>query len=124
MFLMVSDASSDRRSPQHGEHRPIPKPLLRSDIRRVQERLRLLKRQPVPYANTISPVLPFRAIPEANCGASNPLSAASLASFRTAVIRTSIEIGPSALLPTSLVAGVGRDGVRQESQPAAGGRCG
>ena len=39
---------------------------------------------------------PFmRAIPDASSGASKPLSAASTASFRTAVIRTLIEIGPS-----------------------------
>src|ERR1700676_2371594 len=34
-------------------------------------------------------------MPAANSGASNPLSAASTASLRTAVIRTLIEIGPS-----------------------------
>src|ERR1019366_9107798 len=33
--------------------------------------------------------------PDANSGASRPLSAASTANFRTAVIRTLIEIGPS-----------------------------
>ena len=37
----------------------------------------------------------IRAIPDASSGASSPLSAASTASFRTAVIRTLIEIGPS-----------------------------
>jgi len=38
---------------------------------------------------------PFtRVIPLANSGASNPLSAASTASFRTAVIRTLIETAP------------------------------
>jgi len=35
------------------------------------------------------------AIPDASSGTSSPLSAASTASFRTAVIRTLIEIGPS-----------------------------
>jgi hypothetical protein len=34
-------------------------------------------------------------MPAASSGASKPLSAASTASFRTAVIRTLIEIGPS-----------------------------
>ena len=39
---------------------------------------------------------PFtRVIPAANSGASRPLSAASTASFRTAVIRTLMEMGPS-----------------------------
>jgi hypothetical protein len=37
----------------------------------------------------------MRAIPDTSSGASRPLSAASTASFRTAVIRTLIEIGPS-----------------------------
>jgi hypothetical protein len=37
----------------------------------------------------------MRVIPAASSGASNPLSAASTASLRTAVIRTLIEIGPS-----------------------------
>jgi hypothetical protein len=30
-------------SKKDGEHRPIPKPLLRSNVRRVQQRLRLLE---------------------------------------------------------------------------------
>ena len=37
----------------------------------------------------------MRVMPAASSGASNPLSAASTASFRTAVIRTLIEIDPS-----------------------------
>jgi hypothetical protein len=37
----------------------------------------------------------IRAMPDASSGASSPLSAASTASLRTAVIRTFIEIGPS-----------------------------
>jgi hypothetical protein len=37
----------------------------------------------------------MRAIPDTNSGASRPLSAAWTANFRTAVMRTLIEIGPS-----------------------------
>ena len=39
----------------------------------------------------------IRVMPAASSGASSPLSAASTASFRTAVIRTLIEIGPRPL---------------------------
>jgi hypothetical protein len=52
----------------------------------------MAKRQPVAHTGAVRPDAFYfiRAIPDANSGANKPLSAASTASFLTAVIRTLI----------------------------------
>src|ERR1035437_8563928 len=44
--------SSQTATEQHGDDGAVAQPLCRRDVRRVQERLRLLQRQPVPETDT------------------------------------------------------------------------
>ena len=95
----VSDATSDRRSPQPRRTARMArsrKPLDRRDIRRVDESAwacrsdsQLPTRMPADFT------LFTRLMPAANSGASSPLSAASAASLRIADMRMMIEDEPS-----------------------------
>ena len=95
--FIVRFASSDRRNRTRAgrEHGPIAQPLFRSHVRRVQEPLRLAKGQPVANADAVRPDALYPRDPRRQFRRKSPLSAASTASLRTAVIRTLIEIAPS-----------------------------
>jgi hypothetical protein len=76
-------------------HRPVAQGLLGCGVWRAEKRLRLTSDRQFP-SRTPFDFAPFtHAMPAASCGASSPLSAASTASLRTAVIWTLTDTEPS-----------------------------
>lgn len=86
--------SAQAAAQQHGNDGTIAETAQRRHIGRVEQRLRLARRQPVPGSDADALALFTRAIPAASSGASRPLSAASAASFRIADVLMMIDDDP------------------------------
>ncbi len=91
---MVGIASPDSVTRVRRLYFATPVGLYAAGVLRVGMGLVLIDSQ-LPTRTPCDRTLFVRAIPDANSGASKPLSVASTASFRTAVILTLTEIGPS-----------------------------
>jgi len=98
MCLIVSAATSDRRSPQPNRTASIARSRSPFFVDTSGAFRSVCACRTDSQFPTLTPfdLAPFtRVMPAASSGASSPLSAASTASFRTAVIRTLMEMGPS-----------------------------
>src|ERR1017187_8862535 len=97
MCLSVSEATSDRRSPQPSRMASIARSrrpffVVTSGVFRSLWACWTDSQFPTRTPTDLAPFT--RVMPAASSGASNPLSAASTANFRTAVMRTLIETDP------------------------------